>query len=311
MRTEVIFQMKSIYREPFNVKAHYFGGKRKTVCIVGNLRGNEIQQLYIAGLLVKRLQDIEEKKLIRRGYGICVVPSGNHYSINVGKRFWAMDNSDINRMFPGYNKGETTQRIAAGLFEKFQGYRYGIQLASFYIPGDFVPHVRMIKTPYQDLSMAQLFGLPFVVQRKPVPFDTTTLNFNWQVWATHAFSIYTNANDRISQAGAEAAVSAILRFMARMGVISYNVYGGHESTVFLEEELITIRAPEAGIFVSYVECFQEVREGQVIAKIVDPMTGEDLQKISSPSDGIIFFKKNEPLVMGHQELFMLIPQLHR
>ena len=35
--------------------------------------------------------------------------------MNIGKRFWSADNTDINRMFPGYNLGETTQRIAAGV----------------------------------------------------------------------------------------------------------------------------------------------------------------------------------------------------
>ena len=85
-----------------------------------------------------------------------VIPSVNHYSMNVGKRFWPSDNTDINRMFQGYNLGETTQRIAAGLFEAVKGYEYGIQLASFYIPGDFVAHVRMMDTGYQNASLANL-----------------------------------------------------------------------------------------------------------------------------------------------------------
>lgn len=37
--------------------------------------------------------------------------------MNIKKRFWPTDNTDINRMFPGYDLGETTQRIAAGVFE--------------------------------------------------------------------------------------------------------------------------------------------------------------------------------------------------
>ncbi len=310
MKTEVIFEMESGYREAFKVVAHYFGGKRKMVCILGNLRGNEIQQLYIAGMLVKRLKEIEEKGLIRRSYGICLVPTANPYSINIGKRFWAMDNSDINRMFPGYDKGETTQRIAAGIFEKIQGYKYGIHLASFYIPGDFVPHVKMIRTPYQDASMGELFGLPFVVLRNPVPFDTTTLNFNWQVWGTAAYSLYSSTTDYVDQRGAEATVSAILRFLARMRIISYNVYGGNEATIFLEEELVTLHSPKPGIFVPHVNCFEEVRSGQEIAKIVEPGTGEELS-VKSGVNGIVFFKRNEPLVMAQQELYMVVPELHR
>lgn len=66
------------------------------------------------------------------------IPCVNYYSMNIGKRFWAMDNTDINRMFPGYDQGETTQRIADGLFREIKDYEFGIQLASFYQPGNFL-----------------------------------------------------------------------------------------------------------------------------------------------------------------------------
>ena len=39
-------------------------------------------------------------------------------------------------MFIRYDKGETTQRIAAGIFEAVSNYDYGIQLASFYLRGN-------------------------------------------------------------------------------------------------------------------------------------------------------------------------------
>ena len=65
--------------------------------------------------------------------------------MNVGKRFWAVDNIDINRTFPGDLRGDTTKQIAGELFEKVKGYSYGIQFASFYMPGDFIPHVRMME----------------------------------------------------------------------------------------------------------------------------------------------------------------------
>ena len=45
-----------------------------------------------------------------------------------------------------FGGGETTQRIAAALFQAVQRYKYGIHFASFYLPGDFVPHVRIMNT---------------------------------------------------------------------------------------------------------------------------------------------------------------------
>ena len=31
------------------------------------------------------------------------------------------------------------------------------------------------------------FGLPYAFIRTPRPYDTTTLNYNWQIWETKAF----------------------------------------------------------------------------------------------------------------------------
>ena len=273
MKEEVIFRMESAYREDFEVKSYHFGGPEKTMCIIGNMRGNEIQQLYIAGQMVRTLKRFEEEGRFIRRHGVTVIPCANPYSVNVGKRFWAMDNSDINRMYPGYNKGETTQRIAAGIFEKIQGYRFGVQFSSFYMPGDFVSHVRMMKTDYEDTGLAQLFGMPFVVLRKPVPFDTTTLNFNWQVWDTKAFSLYSRSTEKIDKKGADMAIAAVCRFLSRMNVLNYNVYGGYESTVLIEEELVSLRSTASGLYIPHVKSFDSVERGQVLADIIDPLTG--------------------------------------
>ena len=168
MRIETIFQMKSPYRDDFRIDGYWFGSGEKTVAIVGAMRGDEIQQQYICARIVEALKEAELRGKIADGKSILVIPSCNPFSMNVSKRFWAMDGTDINRMFPGYDKGETTQRIAAAVFEYIKDFEYGMQMASFYMPGDFVPHVRMLKTGYEDIETAQLFGMPFVTVRKPL-----------------------------------------------------------------------------------------------------------------------------------------------
>ena len=62
-------------------------------------------------------------------------------------------------MFPGYDAGETTQRIAAGVFEEIKDYEYGMQFASFYMPGYFLPHIRMMQTGFEDIATAKEFGI--------------------------------------------------------------------------------------------------------------------------------------------------------
>ena len=310
MIKESLYTFKSPYRQDMHMYGYHFGRGEKSACIVGAIRGNEVQQLYICSKLVQRLKELEQKGAIASGKCITVIPSVNHYSMNVGKRFWPSDNTDINRMFPGYNLGETTQRIAAGLFEAVKGYEYGIQLASFYIPGDFVAHVRMMDTGYQNASLANLFGLPYVVIRKPRPIDTTTLNYNWQVWESNAFSVYTNKTDSIDEQSAQQAVSAILRFLNRMGILRYNCHGGFISSTIHEDELMSVVSDVPGIFLRRKNAGEEVQVGDVLSEIIDPLEGEIREQILAPSDGVIFFAHDEPLVMEHSTVFKLIKRLH-
>ena len=192
MFQEVIHTVKAPYRDDMPILGFRFGKGDKAACIVGPTRGNEIQQLYICSQLVKELSRLEKTGAILNNNEILVIPTINQFSINVEKRFWAMDKSDINRMFPGDVKGETTQRIAAGVFEAVKGYSYGIQFASFHTPGEFIPHVRMMETGHESISLANLFGLPYVLTKKPHPFDTGTLNYCWQLIGNECiFCLYT------------------------------------------------------------------------------------------------------------------------
>ena len=108
MNKRVVYEMRGLYRDTFCVKGYEFGTGKKSVCIVGSSRGNEVQQLYCCSRLVKKMKQLEEEGRIADGIKILILPSINPYSMNIQKRFWSTDNTDINRMFPGYNLGETT-----------------------------------------------------------------------------------------------------------------------------------------------------------------------------------------------------------
>ncbi|MDD6231996.1 MAG: M14 family metallopeptidase [Frisingicoccus sp.] len=310
MQKEILFTLKSPYRDDLRIQGYRFGKGEKAACIVGALRGNEVQQLYVCSQIVKTLSELERRGNIVHNKEILVIPSVNSASLNIGSRFWAMDKTDINRMFPGYNMGETTQRIAAGLFESIKGYNYGIQFASFYMQGDFIPHVRMMDTGYQNPSLANLFGLPYVVIRSPKPYDTTTLNYNWQIWETSAFSVYTSATDRIDEASAKQAVASVMRFLSRMGIIKYHGHSGYIASVVYEKDMVPVKTKEAGIFRSLKKVNEEVNFGEVIAEIIDPYEGYVKMQIMAPTDGVVFFTHNEPLVMENTVVFKIIRKIH-
>lgn len=306
MKQEILFSMKSPYRDEFKIQGFRFGSGEKSVAIVGAMRGDEVQQQFTCSQVVKNLMELEEAGLLIPGHEILVIPSANHFSMNINKRFWAMDNTDINRMFPGYDKGETTQRIASAVFESVKEYKYGIQLASFYLPGEFIPHVRMMDTGFQDVELAKKFGLPYVFVRDPKPYDTTVLNYNWQVFGTQAFSIYAGDTNIINKDSAKIAWISILRFLDKMGIIQHSRHEGFCSSLISDHNIQSILSDQPGILYSFKDAGNEIKKGDLLAKILDPFTGKVLSEIISPLSGTLFFAHQKPLIHQHTVLYKII-----
>ena len=306
MKEEIIFSSRSLYRDDFRIRGYRFGSGEKALCVVGSMRGNEFQQLYACSKLVKKLKTLEEEGRLVQGKEILVIPCVNPYSMNNKKRFWTIDNTDINRMFPGYSLGETTQRIAAGLFEKIKDFKNGIQFTSYYMPGHFVPHIRMMKTGYENVEMAKQFGMPYVMVRDTRPFDTTTLNYNWQIWETNAFSLYTTDTEVLDRDSAALAVEAILNYMSENGMIRYQGSKRYLSTVIYEERIATVRAPRAGFFNPKVKVGDNVVKDSILADIMDPYDGSCRCSITAPCDAEVFFMHSDAMTYANTAVFKLI-----
>lgn len=308
MKKEILYTMSSPYRDDFNIHGYRFGEGKRTLAVVGAIRGDEIQQQYTCASLIKRLEDLERCGALVADHEILVIPSANPFSMNIGKRFWSMDNTDVNRMFPGYDKGETTQRIAAAIFESVKDYTYGIQLASYYIPGEFIPHVRMLNTGYHPEKEAKYFGMPYVYVKNFTPYDTTLLNYNWQIWGVKAFSIYTGNTDKLVEECVESAVEALLRFMVSAGVITASVRPGYHSQVITSADLVSVKSTSSGIFRKLCSAQQSIRKGDLLAEIVDPYDGSLRESLHSPVNGVIFFSQESPLVFEGANLFDIVEE---
>ena len=306
MHKRVLYQMDGLYRDDFRITGYEFGQGEKSVCIVGSSRGNEVQQIYCCSKLVRKFRQLEAEGRIEENHKILIIPSLNPYSMNIKKRFWPTDNTDINRMFPGYNIGETTQRIADGVFQEISEYRFGIQFTSFYMPGNFVPHVRLMEEGYSKTDIASQFGMPYIVVRKVRPYDTTTLNYNWQVWNTQAFSLYTTATEQIDPNGAGQAVLSILNFCASQGIVRYQGPSPVQSKVVIDTDLVSVRTSESGIFEPLVKAGEHVTIGQPLANIIHPYESELLETLYAPVEGKVFFIHNEPLTYANTAVIKLV-----
>ena len=279
MIEETLFSLDMPYRDSLEVKALSFGvdvagavlgegadaqALSPSVCLVAGIRGDEVHQTLICSLLAHKLAGLEQERSLAPGKRITVIPCANSSSMGIGRRFWPGDNTDVNRMFPGYNAGETTQRIAAGIFDQVRGYRYGIHFSSFYLCGDFVPHVRIMHGPGETANHGCDFGLPFVVHHVPGSFDTTTLHYNWRLWDTEAYTFYTDKTDLADLEAAHDAVRSVLRFLSARGIVRKATFGGKHATQLSEHALVPVFASSGGIFCPMVKPGEIVDAGQTL-----------------------------------------------
>lgn len=311
MNKELLFSMNTAFRGEYEIHGFTYGHGDKSACIVGAMRGNEYQQLYICSLLAEKLSEIEAKGDIASDKQILLIPTLNYSSMNAGKVKWIADDSDINRSFPGNPKGTATSRIAAAILDIAKDYSYGIQFASFYLHGELVPHIRMMRTGKESNSLANLFGMPYVVTGMNRAFDSVTLNYNWQKFGTQAFSVYSKTTERIDDESARIAVSSVLRFLTRMGIIRYDCHGGYISSIISEDELVSVKSDSAGFFRKLSDINKEVKRGDIIAEIINPMDGKLKTQIISPTDGIVFFVQDAPMVFQNTVCYKIIKRLHQ
>lgn len=56
MNKRIIYEMVGLYRDNFRITGYEFGEGDKAVCIIGNSRGNEVQQIYCCSKLIKKFR---------------------------------------------------------------------------------------------------------------------------------------------------------------------------------------------------------------------------------------------------------------
>jgi len=306
MKKDVIMSMPSYFRDDMNIMGYRFGKGEKTCAVMGALRGSEIQQLYVCARLVAFLREVERDGGIQPGKSVLVVPTAIGLPMNVGDRLWSPENMDINRRFPGNSEGATTERIAAALFDKLKAYKYGVQLTSFYQPGEFVPHVRMMKTGRQNPELGHEFGMPYIYVRTPRISDQTTLNYCWQLAGTQAYSLYAGKTQEIDENAAEQTLRAIIRFLNRRGVIRSETAPGSASSILTNDDLLTVSSSTAGLLRRVKHAGAHVRRGEQLAFIISPLDGAVKEVLKTPVTGMLFFIQDGAFVTEHSPVFQVL-----
>jgi predicted deacylase len=306
MKKIEILRLESLSRAPMVVEGYLFEGtdpEAPSVAIVGAMEGNTIHPLYAASRLIDFLRNkLSDDKILGN---ILVIPSINHYALNINERYWPLDKTNINVMFPGYEAGETTQRIAKKVFDALEGYTYGISLETRGDLGTCMPYVKLLESGFEDIESARTIGMKIIHHAPMESMDTVSLQYNWQLWGTKAMSIICPSDSIIDRQVANEILEGMINFLSTNGLIDFSIIKGYDSTVVTSERIEKINSPQSGIFIPTKFPGAYVQKDEMIGKIVHALEGEISHRFFAPCDGMITCFYKNSLIFGNAVAFRI------
>jgi predicted deacylase len=302
MSTPMLLRMTAPLRDDFAIPYHSFGpeAERPTLALVAGLHGNELNGIFVLSRLADYLRRLAEGRQSGQGLSgrIIVVPAVNVLGVNTRSRRWPFDKTDINRMFPGYDLGETTQRIANAVFQFTRSAQYRIDIHSSNADFEEVPQVRLYEPSEDERVTAMLFGLPAVIERTIDSVFTSTLGYAWHACAGETFVMQAGRAGDLQLAHCERLFRALTAFLHHTGMVSgiHLAPEDQDSHYFPLGHTLPLISDHAGLFISDVPVGAWLRAGDTIGHIYDAFGGDRHAEIRAPVSGLLSGIRRQPLL---------------
>jgi predicted deacylase len=289
-------------REDFDVPYHDVGPRDQAprVALVAGVHGNELNGVFVLARLAAFLREVaagsrDGAALLGR---VLIVPAVNVLGLNTRTRTWPFDGTDVNRMFPGFDAGETTQRIAAAVLELTGDVPLRIDIHASNVDFEELPQVRLYDPTDADREAARWLGLPAIVERRANQTFQTTLASAWRARGGRALIVQAGHAGSLQPQHCERLFRALIDFLERAGVLVGVRLAEPEEDVhhFGPRQSLPLIAEHAGWFVSRLEVGQWLQAGDAVGYVYDGFDGDLRAEIRTPVSGLVAGLRRQPLL---------------
>jgi predicted deacylase len=317
MTQRILLHMTAPLREDFDIPYHDIGERfgPPRMALVAGLHGNEVNGVFVLSRLAAFLKGVMEGQ--HPGMQLChrviIIPAVNILGLNTCSRHWPFDNTDINRMFPGYDAGETTQRIARAVLEVTRPAQFRVDLHSAYLDFEELPQVRLYDPSDDERAMAYLFGLPAVVERRTNTIFTTTIGHAWKTYGGANFVLRAGYAGNLQLPHCERLFHALVVFLQRTSIL-HGAPASQESEdgvhYFGVDQTARLVADTSGLFISNLEVGRWVQAGDRIGHVYDGFDGALRAEVKTPVSGLLSGIRRQPLLF-EGDLIARVQTRHR
>ncbi|KIM09400.1 MAG: succinylglutamate desuccinylase [Sulfurovum sp. PC08-66] len=265
----------------------------KRASIVTGTHGDELEGQYVLFLLSQWLR---QNSHTIRGI-IDLYPALNALGIDSITRSVPFYNVDLNRVFPGSKNDFLPAQIAEGIVEVIAGSALAIDIHSSNIFLREIPQVRMsVEYAPQLLPLANYMGIDFVWIHDAVTVLESTFAHAMNTRGTKTLVVEMGVGMRVTQSYGHDLLEGILNVLAFEGLILRPLKARKLPITSEKGEVFYLNANASGLFVPALEHSQRVKAGEKIGQIVSALTGEVLEEIFSPANGLLFTLREYPIV---------------
>jgi len=285
---------------PVVLSAQVFRGRRDGPClfVCAAVHGDEINGVEI----IRRLR--QAPALTRLRGTLILVPVVNVYGF-VRQSRYLPDRRDLNRCFPGSEKGSLAARLANAFLEEIVAKAdFGIDLHTGAVHRENLPQIRASFEPSGKVEiLAKAFGSPVILNADLRDGSLREAASNLGV----PVLVYEGGEAlRFSELAIRAGVRGVLGMMCALGMLGgakrSQRAGQSPSEAVIATSSQWVRAPQSGILRVPRPLGARVEKGEKLGWIADPL-GDNEVAVESPTAGVIIGKVNLPLVNEGEALY--------
>lgn len=271
------------------------GRSHKRVCIVTGTHGDELEGQYVCwNLLQKVQQNLENLDGILEIY-----PAINPLGVNAMTRGVPQFDLDMNRIFPGNKNGTFVEYTAAEIIDDLDGADVVVDIHASNIFLTEVPQVRVnVESVDYLMDLAKSVNCDFIWVHSAATVLESTLAYSLNSIDTPTLVVEMGVGMRITKEYGDQLTDGIFNLMKKIGIWKGEVPQVRTPIIGRDEDncVSFVNADKSGVFLPDVKHWTDVKKGQEIGKIINPLTGEIEESLISPIEGKIFTIREYPIV---------------
>jgi len=281
---------------PMTIPVHVISGKKTgpVLFVSAAIHGDEINGVEI----IRRLLKLPALK--RLSGTLIAVPIVNVHGLINHSRYLP-DRRDLNRSFPGSEKGSLAARLAY-LFMKeiVSKSTHGIDLHTGAIHRSNLPQIRANLDDEETEKLARAFDVPVIISSN---LRDGSLRESAAEYGIPMLLYEAGEALRFDEVSISAGVTGILNVMKTLGMLKTRRKKGQKHIEpVVARSSYWIRASDSGILRALVPLGGRVKKGTLLGVVADPF-GEKEVEVTSYYSGIVIGRTNLPLVNEGDALY--------